>query len=126
MSYYGQPAVNDDGFEGQDSLLLDLSIPANGTYYLEVDTFANTDRGNYEAFIYSFQALGTDRLGGAGDTLIGGAGPDALIGSTGDDQFVGDLNEDLFIGYTLTDVAGVTNTSPVATPTSIRWTRTGF
>jgi Ca2+-binding RTX toxin-like protein len=32
--------VNDDGIETTDSVLLDVTLPADGTYYLEVDTFA--------------------------------------------------------------------------------------
>ncbi|MFO1064992.1 MAG: PKD domain-containing protein [Pirellulales bacterium] len=36
---YGCDAVNDDEFESSDSLLLDVTLPADGTYTIEVDTF---------------------------------------------------------------------------------------
>ncbi len=40
VPYYGGQAVNDDQFEPTDSLLFDVMLPADGTYYIEVDTFA--------------------------------------------------------------------------------------
>ena len=33
-------ALNDDQFEGTDSLLLDVTLPADGTYYIKVSSFA--------------------------------------------------------------------------------------
>jgi len=36
---FGADAVNDDEFESSDSLLMDVTLPANGQYYIEVDTF---------------------------------------------------------------------------------------
>ena len=37
LNWYGQPAVNDDGFDGPDSVLQDVLLPADGTYYIEVE-----------------------------------------------------------------------------------------
>ena len=39
VAYYGGDAVNDDEFESSDSTIIDLLIPANDTYYVEIDTF---------------------------------------------------------------------------------------
>src|SRR5262249_18384686 len=103
--YLGTPAENDDNFENQDALLLDLQLPTTGTYYIEVSTYTNTDIGDYELFVYSFATTTTGRLGGGGDTLVGGPGNDVLIGSTGDDRFVGSLSEDIFIGKGPDDIA---------------------
>ena len=125
VNFYGQPAINDDGIDNLDSLLQDVRLPADGTYYIEVDTFAvtpatDTDTGSYELFVYSYADPQADalRLGGRGDTLIGGDGHDILAGSTGDDRYVGNLQEDTFIGYVPEqDVTGPANTPPVATVT---------
>lgn len=40
VPYYDGTAVNDDQFEPTDSSLMDLILPADGVYYIEVDTFA--------------------------------------------------------------------------------------
>ncbi|HND50762.1 MAG TPA: Ig-like domain-containing protein, partial [Pirellulaceae bacterium] len=39
VPYYTGVAVNDDQFEPTDSSLVDLRLPADGTYFVEVDTF---------------------------------------------------------------------------------------
>jgi Periplasmic copper-binding protein (NosD)/Right handed beta helix region len=39
VPYYGGVAVNDDQFEGTDSLLDDVILPATGTYYVKVTSF---------------------------------------------------------------------------------------
>ncbi|MFO0908083.1 MAG: calcium-binding protein [Isosphaeraceae bacterium] len=39
VKYYGSVAANDDSFQSQDSLLLDVNLPADGYYTLEVDTY---------------------------------------------------------------------------------------
>jgi hypothetical protein len=69
-------AYNDDQFEPSDSSILDLTLPASGTYTVEVDSFHTTDpsfndpdasnydpaayydakHGAYELFIYAFSA----------------------------------------------------------------------
>ena len=80
----GRVAVNDNGFQGQDSSLVDLVLPSTGDYLVEVDTYnppggADLDVGDYELFLYTFA-----RGGGAkgGDSLFGGSGGDTLIGDT--------------------------------------------
>ena len=39
VAYFGKDAINDDEFESSDSSIIDLLLPANDTYYIEVDTF---------------------------------------------------------------------------------------
>jgi hypothetical protein len=51
VSYYGGLAVNDDQFEPTDSLLYDVLLHADGTYYIEVDTFTrNANDENYDLY----------------------------------------------------------------------------
>ncbi len=40
VSYYGGTATNDDQFEGTDSLLDDVVLPADGTYTVKVSSYA--------------------------------------------------------------------------------------
>ncbi|HJZ57251.1 MAG TPA: hypothetical protein VKE74_19940 [Gemmataceae bacterium] len=54
-----QIAWNDDGFESTDSEIIDLHIPADGLYYVMVDTYTpngitDSDIGTYELFISRF------------------------------------------------------------------------
>lgn len=148
LDYYGNllGAFNDDGFEPTDSVLVDLVIPATGTYYVEVDTFHfftdefsqyvpefdadsfcsgrvgdircdDTDTGEYELLIYRVGAgIGTPD----GDNLIGGEGQDTLIGSSGADTFLTDGN-DIFGGPTNGPSGGAENVvvnQPPVLPTS--------
>ncbi len=39
VTYYNGLAENDDTFEPTDSSLIDLILPADGTYFIEIDTF---------------------------------------------------------------------------------------
>ncbi len=128
LDYFGSPlgAFNDDGIDGSrqtDSILLDLPIPADGTYFVEVDTFqfyidefatylpdfdvtefcaprlndircADTDTGGYELLIYR---LATGVSTAPGNLLIGGAGADTLVSSSGNDTFLSD-GLDTFLG----------------------------
>src|SRR5262249_22540987 len=62
VNYYGQPATDDDSFQNVDAQLIDVQLPADGTYKIEVDTFfgkvsdtltlPDTETGNYELFVY--------------------------------------------------------------------------
>ncbi len=54
VNYWSGTAFNDDELETQDSILLDLTIPADGTYYMQVNAFSSTDTGGYELFAYRF------------------------------------------------------------------------
>ncbi|HHM12983.1 MAG TPA: hypothetical protein ENJ16_05470, partial [Planctomycetaceae bacterium] len=116
VDYFGSPARNDDGISSADPILIDVRLPATGTYYIVVDTFASssvpdTDTGQYELFVYKYTVESSGRQGGTGDTLIGGPGPDVLIGGAGDDIFRGDKQEDAFVGFTAFDIS---NRPPVA------------
>jgi len=105
VSYYAAPAFNDDDFEAPDAAILDLRLPADGNYFIEVDTFTflgdpdhpdatDTDVGGYELFVYQFQT-GSDDLG---DLLRGGAGNDTLRGGLGDDTLEGNGGADTLAG----------------------------
>ncbi|HUY32931.1 MAG TPA: PKD domain-containing protein [Pirellulales bacterium] len=84
-SPYGAYALHD--FESPDPTLLDVVLPATGTYYVGVDAFFRLT-GNYQLFMYSF-ATGPASVAssGGGDTLVGGGGADTLVGSSGNDLF---------------------------------------
>ena len=52
VATYGQDAVNDDEFESSDSLLMDILLPTDGQYYIEVDTFARSpEDDSYDAAV---------------------------------------------------------------------------
>jgi hypothetical protein len=84
-------ATSDDEFEDHDPSIIDLRLPADGTYYLEVKT-SGTDAhdglnptGKYELFAYRFDTANpTD----GSDTLEGRGGDDTLAGGMGDDSYV--------------------------------------
>ncbi len=63
INYYGGPAFNDDELETLDSILIDLIIPADGTYYMQVNAYSASDIGGYELFAYRFNG-GVQILGG--------------------------------------------------------------
>lgn len=125
LDYYGQPAVNDDGLDNQDSLLIDVLLPSDGTYFIQVDTFSSStvpdmDTGGYELFLYTYTTPSFEaRQTGAGDTIIGGPGTDVMIGSAGDDRFIADLLEDQILGRTPQDFVGLSTPSPTVSITDI-------
>ena len=45
-------AWNDDQFEPSDSSIIDFTLPATGTYTVEVDSFNEATHGDYELFMY--------------------------------------------------------------------------
>lgn len=114
VQYYGAPAINDDDIDGfTDSAIIDLIIPATGTYYIEVSSPSPTDTGNYELFAYTFATMapptftpptstpvnivpvGDDLQGGVGsDTLVGADGQDTLAGGDGNDSLLGGAGDD--------------------------------
>ncbi len=127
LPYYTSPlgAFNDDGFEPTDSILLDLPIPSDGTYYVEVDTFnfgipefaiykpsfnvaafcsasenlthiACTDKDTGSYELLIYR-FGTGTSDAIGDTIVGGGGIDTLVGSSGRDNFFAD-GDDVFAG----------------------------
>jgi Ca2+-binding RTX toxin-like protein len=114
VPYYAGVAENDDGFErprnapnGWDPILVDLRLPADGDYFIQVDTYSSSnvsdlDTGDYELFVYRFdtgnRADGNDVLAGlAGDdTIDGGLGDDVLDAGAGADSLVGGAGVDTF------------------------------
>jgi Ca2+-binding RTX toxin-like protein len=83
--------MNDDEFESQDSTIIDFKLPANGVYFVVVDTFTpdginDSITGDYELFMYSF-ATTTGAAAGSGSTLVAGSGHDTLLGGLGNDLF---------------------------------------
>ena len=103
IPYYTGTAVNDNAFEPTDSILIDLIIPADGTYYIQVESSAGAEVGQYELFVYDFAANAPGLppgTGGPGNlpvssvTLIGGAGSDSLSGTDNADLLIGNGGSD--------------------------------
>ncbi|MEI8319222.1 MAG: hypothetical protein WCH79_14875, partial [Planctomycetia bacterium] len=83
-------ALSDDEFETHDPSIIDLVLPADGVYYIEVKGFhhddgAAADTGTYELFLSRFDAASRDD---GGDILEGRGGNDTLAGGRGDDTYV--------------------------------------
>jgi hypothetical protein len=99
LDYYGQGADNDEELETSDSWILDLIVPEDGTYFVQVDGFSSST-GFYELFVSSY---GTGRIAGdangdgtvdlADFTILRNNFGSAARFSTGD--FTGDLLVDL-------------------------------
>lgn len=112
VAYYSGAAFNDDQFEATDSVLMDLVLPADGTYYLEVDTFTNPaspnpevaadrDTGAYELLVHRFDAGNANDVGdvlsgqGGNDTAAGGLGNDVYVNPTaGADKVIDEVGRD--------------------------------
>ena len=97
-------ASSDDEFESQDPSIIDLVLPADGSYYLEVRGFDATQTGSYELFAWRFDTASPTDVGDfiegrdGKDILLGGAGEDILFGSDGDDFLSGGSGDDLLVG----------------------------
>ncbi len=63
INYWNGTAFNDDEFETLDSILIDLTIPADGTYFMQVNAYSATDTGGYELFAYRFEGATTGPSG---------------------------------------------------------------
>ena len=76
VPYYSGQAFNDNEFESPDAAIYDLKLPADGTYYVKVDEFVSPQQpavnGNYELFMYRFQAGNAIPAGGSNSTFIVG------------------------------------------------------
>ncbi len=128
LDYYGSPlgAFNDDNIESTDSLLLDVVLPADGTYFVEVDTFSfyspefpvyepnfdvaafaaanpthtgvtDRDQGQYELFLYkTIPAAGQAALALPANVQPAG---DVLIGGPGADKFIGSSGSEQIVGF---------------------------
>ncbi len=57
VDYYGQDAFNDDELEGLDSHIMDLVLPADDIYHIEIRAFSSTDTGEYELFFSRFNGF---------------------------------------------------------------------
>lgn len=58
VPWYTDGALNNDERESTDSLLLDVTIPADGSYVIEVFSSAGPDMfGDYEMLVYRFHAI---------------------------------------------------------------------
>jgi Ca2+-binding RTX toxin-like protein len=130
---------NDDEFESQDSALLDFPLPADGIYYVEVDTFTpdgihDFDTGTYELYMTLFDRQGGQSLG-SGDIIIGGAGNDTLVGSSSMDVILKEAGETTSFSSAaqdtvLTITPGVSvnlgSDQTVAEGTPLQWTGQGL
>ena len=54
VEYFGSTAFNDDEFETFDSIIIDLVLPSDGTFYAQVNAYDSVDIGDYELFMYRF------------------------------------------------------------------------
>jgi hypothetical protein len=111
LGYYSGLANNDDQFEAPDSMIVDLKLPYTGAYYVVVDTFhflpgdphdpgsgpahTDTETGNYELFMYQYDAAFTNEQG---HTLSAGSGNEVLKGGAGNDTFVVGPGHDTVFG----------------------------
>ena len=57
IPYFNGLAFNDNEFEGVDSILLDLTLPEDDTYFIKINASTAEDVGNYELFGYRFAAV---------------------------------------------------------------------
>lgn len=80
-------AENAHEFESGDSTLIDVTIPADGTYELGVRGASAGQAGAYQLFAYGVgtgAGLNVALANTAGgDTLVGGSGNDTFLGSSG-------------------------------------------
>ena len=108
IPYYSGTAINDDNFLiepswSSDSILIDLIIPTDGTYYIQVESSTGNEVGQYELFVYNFEANAPAAGPGGGVgvaptasvTLIGGAGADSLSGTDNNDLLIGNGGDDV-------------------------------
>ena len=106
IPYFTSTAMNDDEWEGTtDSLILDLQIPDDGRFFIEVSSASGMDLGNYELLTYTFDANPAVDLTGIVNTfppsqatILGGGGNDMLSGSDGADVLSGGSGADLIAG----------------------------
>jgi hypothetical protein len=74
------PAINDDEFESSDAAIVDLILPSDGTYTIQVTSYTgpgadvNYETGDYELFLYRFAAYLPNYVSGPV-----GFGPEAFV-----------------------------------------------
>ncbi|MEM9409595.1 MAG: hypothetical protein AAGA30_00655 [Planctomycetota bacterium] len=93
VDYYGVDAFNENELKSTDCNMIDLLLPSDGKFYVQVDSqFANED-GIYELFVYRFNGVLGD-LNGDGIITLNDVLPfvDALVAS--DSTPLADINCD--------------------------------
>jgi Ca2+-binding RTX toxin-like protein len=106
IAYYGGTAINDNGTESGfvdlDAIIIDLVIPADGQYFIQVQEASGAGVGQYELFAYTFEAnapsvvdTGVQSVPTGQVTLIGGSGNDTLNGSDNADLLIGGGGNDV-------------------------------
>jgi Ca2+-binding RTX toxin-like protein len=119
IPYFAGTAVNNDGtesgFPDLDSTIIDLTIPATGQFFIQVQEASGMSTGGYELFVWTFEAndpvflepglraapfVQVTLLGGNGnDTLNGSDGADLIVGGSGSDSISGNAeNDSIFAG----------------------------
>ena len=83
-----QLAYNLHGFENLDPTIYDLTLPADGTYYVGVDAYYPQATGDYKLLMYSLTAGPGGTPQGPGTTVTSSGGNDTLLGSSANDTFV--------------------------------------
>ena len=58
IPYFNSVAFNNNEFETSDSILLDLLLPKDDTYFIKINASSAEDTGEYKLFGYNFQAVG--------------------------------------------------------------------
>lgn len=109
IRYYAGVATNDDstesGFPDPDSSIIDLIIPADGQYFIQVAESSGGGVGEYELFAWTFEAndpafldSGQRSLTTSPVTIMGGSGNDTINGSDGDDLLLAGSGRDSVMG----------------------------
>ena len=93
VDYYGVNAFNESELKTPDCNMIDLILPSDGKFYVQVDSQVANDSGVYELFVYRFNGIVGDLNGDKAVTLIDVSFfVDAL--STADDSPLADINCD--------------------------------
>ena len=92
VDYFGADAFNESELKTPDAILIDLIIPADGTYFVQVGS-SFSDSGNYELLVYRFNGIRGDvNCDGTVDLLDIGPFVDAIL--SGDNTPKADINND--------------------------------
>ena len=96
VDYFGSDAFNENELKSLDSIVTDLVIPADGTYFIQVDSPDVNDSGVYELLVYRFNGLQGDvNCDGNVDLLDVAPFVDAI--TSGDSLPKADMNNDGFV-----------------------------
>lgn len=96
VPYFGDVAFNDDEFESTDSILIDLELPKDDTYFIKVNDFSRNDIGEYQLFGYKFEAVVPPEPESP-ELISGTPGDDLFVAGDPDSEFDG-KNDILFTG----------------------------